>query len=213
MKNFKKIVLKFPNPPKYKRIFKILDRCEILQIYRFNEEDAIYTQKFVFKSKESHPKDLEKFCDIFIEILSENKAKNEYICLVKCYWDEELQNLFNNSNLVIDPPLIHDENFMIVSYILAAKDTDPLIERYKQKYGSQLTILSVSSVQPDLNNLSMLLTEKQKSIMYYAVEKGYYEIPRKIKCGVLAKHFNISESALYEHLRKIEKTVFHVLCH
>ena len=48
----------------------------------------------------------------------------------------------------------------------------------------------------------------QKEIIFYAVRHGYYDIPRKISSRELANKFNISESALYEHLRKIEKTIF-----
>ena len=208
MKNFKKVVLKFPTPSKYKTLFKMIKKCEILQMHRFNEDYAIYTQKFVFKSKDSHPKDLEKICNISLEILSENKIKNEYICLVTCQWDEELNQFFNNSDLMICPPLIKEEDYMTITYISSTKFLDSLIDRYKQIYGEQLKILNISSVQPGLKNLSMLLTEKQKSIVFYAVERGYYDIPRKINSDVIAEHFNISKSALYEHLRKIERTVF-----
>ncbi|MBY8981505.1 MAG: helix-turn-helix domain-containing protein [Candidatus Lokiarchaeota archaeon] len=43
---------------------------------------------------------------------------------------------------------------------------------------------------------------------YYAVENGYYEIPHKIDSEFITNLFGISKSALYEHLRKIEKTIF-----
>ncbi|NHJ21566.1 MAG: hypothetical protein EAX91_11525 [Candidatus Lokiarchaeota archaeon] len=212
MKNYKKITLKFPTPSRYKTLFKLINKCEILQIYRFNEDYAIYTQKFVFKSNKSNPKDLEKLCNLSLEVLSENKNKNEYICLVKCQWDEELHRFFNNTDLMIYPPVITDEKYMTVTYLTAVIYVDSLIERYKKIYGDQLNILNITSIQPDLNNLSMLLTEKQKSIIYYAVERGYYEIPRKASSDDLAEHFNITKSALYEHLRKIERKVFRAIC-
>ncbi|MGM0470564.1 MAG: helix-turn-helix domain-containing protein [Promethearchaeati archaeon] len=36
-----------------------------------------------------------------------------------------------------------------------------------------------------------------------------FEIPRRINTKKIAKHFKISRSALYDHLRKIERTIYH----
>ena len=54
----------------------------------------------------------------------------------------------------------------------------------------------------------MCLTDRQREILFYAIEKGYYEIPRKINTQGIAQKFGISQSALSEHLRKIERVIF-----
>ena len=50
---------------------------------------------------------------------------------------------------------------------------------------------------------------KQHEIALYATRNGYYDTPRKIGAKELATHFNISISAVNEHLRKAEKTTMH----
>jgi predicted DNA binding protein len=40
---------------------------------------------------------------------------------------------------------------------------------------------------------------------------GNFEIPRKINGSDLADHFKISQSAIYEHIRKVERTLFNLI--
>lgn len=49
-----------------------------------------------------------------------------------------------------------------------------------------------------------LMTDKQKRAFELAVENGYYEFPRKIGLGDLAKIMKVSTSTFQEHLRKAE---------
>jgi predicted DNA binding protein len=72
-----------------------------------------------------------------------------------------------------------------------------------------LEILSISDIQPNYENLFLKLTDRQKEVAYYAVQHGYFEIPRRINSKKIANHFKITRSALYDHLRKIEKTIYH----
>ena len=51
------------------------------------------------------------------------------------------------------------------------------------------------------------ITEKQKQIFELAIQKGYYNYPRKINLDGLAKVRNISKSNLHEILRRAESNV------
>lgn len=51
------------------------------------------------------------------------------------------------------------------------------------------------------------LTERQVSIIWYAIESGYYETPRRISINEIAAHFGIARSTLNEHLRKAERGI------
>ena len=48
------------------------------------------------------------------------------------------------------------------------------------------------------------VTEKQREIVRAAVEKGYYETPRKTSLGDLAAEFDVSRSALSQRLIAVE---------
>jgi len=209
MKRLKRIVLKIPIDPRYKEIFDLLENYETLQIHRYDENVIYVTQKMQFKSANSHPKDLVgKFGIEFNEVLTENKQKKEYICFTKHHWYKELHLFFKNPEILIEPPIIMKEDSIIIRFISHGKNIDAIIEQQKKTFNDNFKILSITSVHPNKDNLSLLLTERQKEIAYYVVERGYYEIPRKTNSEFLANHFGISKSALCEHLRKIEKTIF-----
>ena len=209
MKMLKRIVLKIPIDPRYQEIFELLEKYETLQIHRYDQNYIYVTQKMRFKSANSHPKDLVgKFGIEFNEVLDENKQKKEYICFTKHYWYEELQLFFANPEILIEPPIIMEEGSIIIRFISHGKNIEAIIEHQKKTFKDNFKILSITSVHPNKDNLELLLTERQKEIAYYAVENGYYEIPRKTNSEYIANHFSISKSALCEHLRKIEKTIF-----
>lgn len=51
------------------------------------------------------------------------------------------------------------------------------------------------------------LTDRQRTVMREALDRGYYEWPREIKSGELADALDISRATLHEHLRKGERTL------
>jgi len=209
MKKLKKIVLKIPINPSYQDFFDLLTKYELLQIHRFDDIHIYATQRFKFKNKDFNPKNLQnKFGIEFIEILAKDTQKNEFICLVKHRWYEELRNFFKDSEILIEPPIIMEDDSLIITYITPGANIDSIIDLQKNIYGDNYKILSINSVQPNRSNLNLLLTERQKEIIYYSVEHGYYDIPRKTNSETIANHFGISKSAFCEHLRKIERTIF-----
>jgi len=209
MKRLKKIVLKIPLEPRYLDFLNQLTKYEVLQIHRFDEDQIFVTQKLKFKDRHITPKDFEgKFGIEFIEILVEDKSKNEYICFAKHQWYEELQNFFSNPEIIIVPPIVMKDNSLITTYISDNDSVDIILNHHEDKFGDDFRILSISSVLPNKENLNLILTDRQKEIVYYAVEKGYYEIPRQIGSKTIANHFDISKSAFCEHIRKIERTIF-----
>lgn len=210
MKKLKKIVLKIPLDQRYEEFFNKVIRYELLQIHRLTEEFIFATQLFKFKDPKFHPKDLLGINGIeFIEILAEDSIKREYICFVKHRWPDELKNFFKDPDIIMDVPIIMEQESLIISFITDSNNIDKIIDEQKKHYVDQFKIISINTVYPNIDNLFLILTKRQKEIILYAVDKGYYDIPRKISTKDLAKKFNISQSALSEHLRKIERTMFH----
>ncbi len=209
MKRLKKLVYKAPLPDEYKELFDLLDGYELVQVHRLSENMMYGTNKLKFKDPNFHPKELEgQFGIDYIEVIAEDKNKKEYVCIIKHQWVDEMKQLFSNLNILIEPPLIKEGNQLITSMIADVDTIDQLIEDQVNRYGNDFKILNISTIVPDAKHLSLLLTERQKEIIYYAVENGYFEIPRKINSSDLAEHFGISQSAITEHIRKIEKTIF-----
>jgi len=209
----KKLVVKIPIDPRYKDFFDLVEKYEIFQIHRHDEDNIFVTQKIKFKDKKMNPKMLENknFGIYFIEILAEDKLKNEFICFSKHQWFDELKEFFKTADVVIDPPIILEDNRIFMKFITDNKNIDTVLETQEKLTGVFPEIVSITSVHPNKDNLYLLLTDRQRDIAFYCVQHGYYEIPRVINSKSIANHFNISQSALCEHLRKIEKTIFNAI--
>ncbi|OLS15563.1 MAG: putative DNA binding protein [Promethearchaeota archaeon CR_4] len=101
-----------------------------------------------------------------------------------------------------------EENSILLSF-MTDNDKIDIVWNELQEYSVQYKVLSISTVLSPNETPYSKLTERQRKIIYYAVENGYYEIPRQITTVDLAEKFSISSSALNEHLRKIERQIFH----
>ncbi|NHJ26180.1 MAG: hypothetical protein EAX89_16495 [Candidatus Lokiarchaeota archaeon] len=211
MKSLKKIVLKVPLDAKSKEFFGLLEKYELLQIHRQDDDQIFATQKVKFKDPKMHPKILESehYGISFIEVIKEDKENNEFIFFSKHKWVEQTKRFLDRLDLIIDPPIILDQERLLVSIITESKNIDEFVNSLNQFYKGGLEILSISHMQPNYENLFLKLTDRQKEIVYYAAQHGYFEIPRRINSKEIADHFTISRSALYDHLRKIERTIYH----
>ena len=211
MRNLKKIVLKVPLDPKSKVFFDLLEKYELLQIHRQDDDQIFVTQKVKFKDPKMHPKFLEgdQYGLSYIEVIEGDRAKNEFVFFSKHNWVKETKKLLDKHELIIDPPIILDNNRLLTSIITESKNIDQFVNTLTNFYKGGLEILSISHIPLNYENLFLKLTDRQKEIAYYAVQHGYFEIPRKIKSEKIAAYFKITQSALYEHFRKIEKIIYH----
>lgn len=211
MKKLKKIVLKIPLDPRYNEFFDLFEKYEVLQIHRQDDDQVFVTQKVKFKGIKMHPKMLEgeHYGMSYIEVIKENRGKNEFIFFSKAKWVKETKEFLKKLDLIIDPPLIIDQDHILVSIITNSKNINEFIDSLDFYYDGKLEILSISPIHLNYENLFLKLTDRQKEIVYYAVHHGYFEIPRRINSKKIANHFKISRSALYDHLRKIDRIIFH----
>ena len=78
MKKLKKLVLKIPVVPRYQKFFDLMEKYEIFQIYRQDENNIFVAQKIKFKDSNMNPEMLmnEDFGIYFIEIITEDKLRN-----------------------------------------------------------------------------------------------------------------------------------------
>lgn len=213
MKQLKKIVLKVPLDSQSRKFFDLLEKYELLQIHRQDDDQIFATQKVKFKDPKMDPKMLEgkHYGMSYIEVIKEDRGNNEFIFFSKHKWVKQTKEFLNKLDLIIDPPIILDKDRLLVSIITDSKNIDKFVESLDSFYNTKLEILSISDIQPNYENLFLKLTDRQKEIVYYAIQHGYFEIPRRINSKKIANHFKISRSALYEHLRKIERIIYHTI--
>ena len=71
-----------------------------------------------------------------------------------------------------------------------------------------IEVLETGEHTPELGDLFLSLTERQREVLETAVDMGYYENPRQATHEDISVTVDASPSTVGEHLRKIEARVF-----
>jgi predicted DNA binding protein len=91
-----------------------------------------------------------------------------------------------------------------IGFVGEAKEIRRLFRRLKQSgIAYRIDALIDAKFAPDYP-LSVL-TEKQRRILLFAYEHGYYDVPRKKTSEDLSLMLALDKSTIVEHLRKAEK--------
>jgi predicted DNA binding protein len=144
-----------------------------------------------------------KFAKILNVIQNHN---NKYLAIIQAQYESSLASLYSDfgiNQVFYETPAYLDNNRLVFS-ILGEKDALSSFLRLVKKIVGDPSILRVQDHTFKDESLLSGLTERQKEILIRAKQLGYYEIPRGITSMELAKEFNISKSAILEHLRKAE---------
>jgi hypothetical protein len=90
----------------------------------------------------------------------------------------------------------------IVWHLIATRDALKRLSERLTSHGFEFRLKKVGRLTEEAT-----LTEKEDEILRYAIEKGYFEAPKKVGVREIAKHFDISISTLSEILRRGQKKV------
>lgn len=117
-----------------------------------------------------------------------------------------LYDIKRTNPIIVEMPVEYTDDLMASIRILGPdgiidstyKDVDECIGICLEKVGY---------CRPTPNNPLEILTERQQEILRAALQKGYYEIPRRTSLEVLGDRFGIKPQTVGEHLRKIESKI------
>ena len=114
-----------------------------------------------------------------------------------------LMELTREHELVLDTPIEYNSDGSIRVSVIGQDDVvQKGIDHVPDNV--RLELEQLSDYDPELRELSSLLTERQREILDAAVEVGYYQVPRKATHEDIAALVGISTTTVGEHLRKIE---------
>lgn len=117
-----------------------------------------------------------------------------------------LLDLTREHELVLDTPIEYGPNGSLRVSVIGEDDVvQRAIDRVPD--GIRLELERLSDYDPDLRELSSLLTDRQREILAAAVDVGYYEVPRDATHEDVAERVGISTTTVGEHLRKIEARI------
>ncbi|WP_255149553.1 helix-turn-helix domain-containing protein [Halorarius halobius] len=126
-----------------------------------------------------------------------------YIHFVPNATTHALMELTREHELVLDTPIEYNPDGSIRVSVIGQDDVvQNAIEHVPDNV--RLELEQLSDYDPELRELSSLLTERQREILDAAVEVGYYKVPRNATHEDIAERVDISTTTVGEHLRKIE---------
>jgi hypothetical protein len=74
----------------------------------------------------------------YIEVIEEDKGKNEFIFFSKHNWVKETKKFLDKHDIIIDPPIILDKNHLLTSVITENKNVDKSISSLNFFYNGEL---------------------------------------------------------------------------
>ncbi len=187
-----------------------LERVEVLNAYQYDQNNFFSLQNIRFKPglKKFEKKILtEKLKAEYYQIFMEKD--DEILCIMKQKRDTGFFPMFGQGPWAILFPITVSAKEIRLNLLAEEEYLGKLYESL-QKFTSDYTVVGIKTVEDvkDLGDLpSPVLTSKQRDIVEYAAEHGYFESPKKISADELAEHFGISASAVNMHLKNTENIV------
>ena len=111
------------------------------------------------------------------------------------------QEWVSRGGVLLDCTISHEGLWMRMRF----PDREALIDyrrvaRDKRECSFRLTELQSTDIRPESDRVGM--TSLQQEVLAMAVEEGYFDIPREITMAEIASHFEISDQAASERLRR-----------
>ena len=189
--------------------FDVVEYIEVLQIYEYDSNNFFAMNKIIFK--EGKIDELDKFLgELFFaqsyKILE--KKSNEILVIMKQRNNSGFWPAFLSKSFALIPPIVFDPDAVIFGVIAKEEELNSVLTQHELFKSMQL--LSVSNIDETIaNSMNIMpkLTNKQKKIMIFATRNGYFQIPKQISTDKIADHFQVTNSAILNHIQKAERSI------
>ncbi len=179
----------------------MVERFEVISIFNFTP--AAHTE--VCNITLADGIGLEEIKSDFITdlIIIRNDGR-DYTCLVKGKFSDEISRFISKFDLKLEYPIIFEGDTCQFSMVGSSDELFEILTAAKD-YGWGFEVLSVQKYDPHVSSVFSALTGKQKEILLQAYNSGYFDHPRKVNAGELARKIGMHKTTLLEHLHKAEK--------
>jgi predicted DNA binding protein len=157
--------------------------------------------------------------DRYREILQESDTVHDFSIVESDGWwysythfepndvNERMLELQYDSELAMETPIeVKADGSMVLTLVgpmEAFAEAAP-----SEAPGYDIEVLETGDHTPEMDDLFLSLTDRQREVLTAAVDLGYYENPREATHEDVAERVDASPSTVGEHLRKIESRVF-----
>jgi predicted DNA binding protein len=188
-----------------------LTRESILHLNRLNDGTVV-----ILTQLRGDAEALEEILENRADVLSHNVS--ELRDEIQAYLHAEpteaagaLLDLAQEHEFVLDTPIEYGPGGIRVAVIGEEAIVRDAIEDVPDSIRVELEQLS--DYEPELRELSSMLTDRQHEILDTAAELGYYEVPRRATHQDIADELDLSTTTVGEHLRKIEARMLSEIAH
>ncbi len=151
--------------------------------------------------------------DFITDLIVLRNEGRDYTCLVKGKFSDEISRFIGKFDLKLEYPIIFGGDKCQFSMIGSSEELFNIITAAREN-GWGFEVLSVQKYDPHVSSVFSALTGKQKEILLQAYNNGYFDNPRKVNAGELAKKIGMHKTTLLEHLHKAEKRLIgHIIEH
>jgi predicted DNA binding protein len=148
------------------------------------------------------------FIDDSVEFLV---SKNKSICLISGIFPKEhseiLHQLSSNFNCFLEFPIIMEKSTITGNIVGSHNDINKFTDFIKG-WGAEFNLISIKKYYPRGYGVLSALTIQQLKCLEFALEKGYFDFPKRMDSRTISKKLNISHSTFIEHIKKAEKNIF-----
>lgn len=157
--------------------------------------------------------------DRYCEILRESEHVHEFSIVEDDGWwysythfepndaNREMLELQYESELAVETPIeVEDDGAFVLTLVGPMEAFRESTPTSTDAY--EVEVLETGEHHPELDDLFLSLTERQREVLETATGLGYYDNPRQATHDDIAAEVDAAPSTVGEHLRKIESRVF-----
>ncbi|MBD3350752.1 MAG: hypothetical protein GF364_04610 [Candidatus Lokiarchaeota archaeon] len=198
-------------------MFSDVERIEIINAYQYDKKNFFAMQRIMFaEGFLSNIDDIklgelmtEKFDATDFELME--RHNNTILCTMKQKRESGFWKILEPGPWAFVFPIIVDQTSILATIFTSQEYVDSLKKILRQLglKAESYDVLAQSTISA-LNQIGMAnipvpdFTERQIEISSFAAQNGYFQTPKNITAKDIASKYNISVSAVNEHLRKAE---------
>jgi len=194
--------------------FKSMDFIEVLQIYQYDRNNFFALHKILFKPGmiDALDQQLKEFFHAQTFQVLETRG-NEVLCIMKQRNTAGFWPALLSGSWALIPPITIDSELVLFS-VIAKEDAKLNIILNQLKMFKSIKVLAISKVDEMTSSTPSAmprLTNRQREILAFATRHGYFEMPKQVSTKQIADNFDISPSAVINHVQKAEKAIMKFL--
>ncbi|MFH5797770.1 helix-turn-helix domain-containing protein [Haladaptatus sp. CMAA 1911] len=117
-----------------------------------------------------------------------------------------LLTLLRANDVILDTPVEYTSDGSLRVTLVGAEDSlHRVVAAVSEVIDVELE--RTGTYQPRSRQFASALTKRQERILSLAVERGYYDVPRRTTQKEIADELDVSESTVSEHFQKIEAAI------